>query len=117
MRQIQLNIGGQMRPFHFGLYVLGELIDSTGIDITEIDQYIGKNPIKAIPQLMYHSAAYALERQEKEVTFKVYDVLEWIEDAGGFDSDPVVKFLEAFNKSMTKNAPTEKPVKGEKKRG
>ena len=94
-QQIELDFEGTKLGFHFGLGFLGELLDSLGFSIDELQLNIEKNPFKVIPKLMYTSYSY-----------------------GGVTSEGVSSFLTAFTDSMTKDVPVAKnkiPTKGKPK--
>ena len=43
--------------------------------------------------------------------FDSFDVTDWIEEAGGFESEVFMQWQEAFVKSLTKDVPQGKEVK------
>ena len=104
---VEIEIGGELRKFHFGLGFLGELIDSFDLDIITLGEFAAKNPLKYDPIIMYCSAVYALKREGKTADFTQYDFVDWIKESGGIKSDPMLKFNEAFIKSLIKDVPSE----------
>ena len=116
--KITLDFDGKKLGFHFGLGFLGELLDSLGCSIEDLDSNIKNNPFKVIPKLMYTSYSYNLERQGEEVDLKLYDFIDLLDNVGGVSSESVSKFLTAFTDSMTKNVPVTPnkiPTSGKKK--
>ena len=116
--KLTLNFEGTDIGFHFGLGFLGELLDSLGYSINELDSKIKSNPFKVIPKLMHTSYAYNLEREGKEVDLKLFDFVDLLDSVGGVDSENVSKFLTAFTDSMTKDipvTPNKIPTSGKKK--
>lgn len=107
MKQITLNIGGQERTFYFGLGFLGNFIEKSGVSMAEIDNKIVENPFKWIPEIMYHSLAFGFIRKNETLTFDSFDVAEWIDEDGGFESDNIKAFFEAFKNSLTKDVPAQ----------
>ena len=107
MKQITLNIGGQDRIFYFGLGFLGNLIEKSGVGMNEIDTKIAENPFKWIPEIMYHSLAFGFIRKNETLTFDAFDVAEWIDEDGGFESENIKRFFEAFTNSLIKNVPVQ----------
>lgn len=105
MNEIVIDLGNIRQGFKFGTWVLGELVEHLGCTVEDIEAKINDNPFKTLPLLFYYSAVLYNKHQKEPVNFEEHDVHHWIEIAGGFDSKPVVKILETFNKSMTKNAP------------
>lgn len=111
MKQITLNIGGQERVFYFGLGFLGNLIEKSGVGMHEIDSKIQENPFKWMPEIMYHSVAYGFIKQNEIVPFTAFDVVDWIDTDGGFDSKAVVDFFGAFRQSLVKDVSTQPDTK------
>lgn len=111
MNQIKLTIGGEERIFHFGLWFLGELLEKENMPIQEIGQKTVLNPYKWNPIIMYHSLASGYTINNEEPLFTKKDVVEWIEQAGGFDSEVFNKWQDAFVKSLTKDVPEDKEPK------
>jgi len=107
MKQITLNIGGQDRVFYFGLGFLGNLIEKSGVAMHEIDAKIQENPFKWMPEIMYHSVAFGFIRQNQEIPFTTFEVADWIDADGGFDSKVVISFFEAFRQSLVKDVPSQ----------
>ena len=110
MNKITLNIGGKDREFHFGLGFLGNLLESEGIQMNEIDSKITENPFKWLPLIMYYSCAFPYKRKNEFPDFDAFDVSEWVDEIG-MDSKVVVDFFTAFNQSLTKNVPEDKSKK------
>ena len=117
MKQITLNIGGQDRIFYFGLGFLGNLIEKSGVGMHEIDAKIQENPFKWMPLIMFHSVAFGYIRNNEEIPFTSFEVADWIDADGGFDSKVVIDFFAAFRQSLVKDVPidTKKKKKVTKK--
>ena len=113
MNEIVIDLGNTRQGFRFGTWVLGELQEHLNISVEEVEDKINKNPFKTLPLLFYYSAVLYNKHQKQPIDFEEHDVHNWIDQAGGFDSNPVMKILETFNNSMTKNAPE---VKGDGKK-
>lgn len=111
MKQITLNLGGEDRVFYFGLGFLGNLIEKSGVGMHEIDSKIQENPFKWMPEIMFHSVAFGFIRQGQEVPFNSFHVADWIDADGGFDSQNVMRFFEAFRQSLVKDVPIENDSK------
>lgn len=106
MNYIELEIGGAKRGFRFGLGCLGEMVHELGIDVSELDDFLTKNPIKGIPTLVYHGAKYEVRRMGDEVDFTIYDVYDWIEDLeGGINDAKIATLIDVFTKSLSKDVP------------
>jgi len=111
MKQITLNIGGQDRTFYFGLGFLGNLLESENISIQEIGIKATANPYKWNPLIMYYSCAFGYVKLGEAIPFTSFDVTDWIEEAGGFESDVYKSFELAFSQSLTKDVPESKDKK------
>ena len=105
MKQITLNIGGEDRVFYFGLGFLGNLIEKSGVGMHEIDAKISENPFKWMPEIMFHSVAFGDIRNNETIPFTAFDVADWIDTDGGFDSKVVIDFFAAFRQSLVKDVP------------
>ena len=110
-KQAKINLGGKERTFYFGLGFLGLFIEKTGVSMDSLQDFMKKNPFKAIPQMMFYSLAYGYVRQDLEPDFNIYVVTEWIDDDGGGDGPAVKEFLDAFNGSMGIKLPVNETVK------
>ncbi len=113
INKITLDVLGKT-DFSFGLGFLGDLLDETNLTIDGIIDKLNKNPFKMIPVLMYQSAKYAAMRKGDDLLFKQYELMDWIDENGGVQNDGIVKFMDAFTKSLTKDVPKEKEVKQSK---
>ena len=111
MKQIDLEIGGELRTFYFGLGFLGNLLEKENISIQEIGIKATENPYKWNALIMYHSCSFGYIRKGEEIPFNAFEVAEWIEDAGGFGSDVYKAFELAFSQSLTKDVPEQKDTK------
>ena len=114
MNEIIVTIGKERRGFRFGTWVLGELVDHLGCRVEDLEDKINGNPFKSIPLLFYYSAVLYKMAQKEEIDFAELDVHDWIETAGGFDSETVMKVITAFRVAMTKDTPEGK--EGDKKK-
>jgi hypothetical protein len=105
MKQIELELGGEKRTFYFGLGFLGNLLEKENISIQEIGVKAMANPYKWNPLIMYHSVSYGFLKKGETVPFTSHDVVDWIEYAGGFESDVYKAFELAFSQSLVKDVP------------
>ena len=105
-----LKIGDRELGFSFGLAFLGELLEQTDLSIDEIVSKMNRNPFKMIPTIMYYSTKLYSERRGEEFVFSLFDVTDWLDEAGGVGNENVAKFLKAFTSSLTKDVPKEDEV-------
>lgn len=115
MKKINLFIGEQYRDFYFGLGFLGNLIEKSGLSMVDLDAKIQENPFKYVPEIMYHSLAYGYIRKGENPDFDAYDVSDWIDDNGGFESETIIAFFTAFRQSLVKDVPEQKQEETKKK--
>ena len=110
----KLELGGKERTFYFGLGFLGMIVDKTTTTLENLKDDVKKNPFKVIPELMYYSLEYGYLRNGLQPEFNKYDVSEWIDDEGGFESKLVMDFISALGQSMDAKLPEDKTVKKNK---
>jgi len=116
MDNLTLKINDRLLEFTFGLGFLGELLDHTNLSIDELVDKLNKNPFKMIPVIMFESADYVLKKQSKDIDFTQYDFTDWIDLDGGVGSESIVRFLDAFTHSLTKDVPKEDELVEESKK-
>lgn len=114
MNSIVIEIGGKERKFSFGLGFLGELLEHFDMSISELGEKSSKNPFKYEPLIMFVSARYAADLAGDTIDFTLNDFIGWIDDDGGIKGEKMLKFNEAFLKSLTYNVP-EQPQENKKK--
>ena len=107
MTKFELTVNGKPISFHIGLGFLGEYQYKNDITIDEVISRVSTNPWKFIPDMMYESAKYRAKRDNKELDFNVNDLLDDIDDDGGFNCKGFRKFLELFIASLSDNVPQE----------
>jgi hypothetical protein len=105
MNKITLTINKRKLDFHFGLFFIGEALDTLDLSIDDIGVNLSKNPFKLVPELMYISASYGLRRKGKEIDFTKDEFFDWLDNDGGFSNGNLGKFLDAFTKSLTLDVP------------
>ncbi len=111
---IALNIGNKKLNCSLGLGFLGELLDATDMGIEEIGEKMQKNPFKLIPLMIYNSAKYAAELDGKEFDMTLRDVVQLLDANGGLGNKEVVRFIQKWTESMTKDVPDEEAVEDSK---
>lgn len=114
--QIQIDIGGKKRGFHFGMWVIMQIADrNNGMNIIEFIQLGKSNPLKYFGELLYLSGTLYNNVNGIEPDFNEYSVYDWID----MDSPELVKLIESFNDSLSFNGKTlsqiVKDQEGEKK--
>jgi len=109
MSTLKLTIDKKEYNFTLGLGFLGEVLDELDLDITQLISKYDKNPFKYVPILVYHSAKYSNELDNKEVNFTLKDIIRGIENDGALTdkNTSIIKFNEAFVRSLTKDVPVE----------
>jgi len=112
----KLELGGKERTFYFGLGFLGMLIENTSSTLETLEGDIKTNPFKVIPELMFYSLKYGYVRKDLQPDFNKYDVSDWIDDEGGFESKVVLDFMDGLGESMDPKLPEDKTVKKNKVR-
>lgn len=98
-------MGGKPRSFHFGIGFIGNAIDRLGVAAHELEDYINRNPIRAIPIMIYESYLFQHELDGTKPEISRAEFYEIYEEAGGLDSQLVVEFNEKLGASRTKHVP------------
>jgi hypothetical protein len=100
--RIEITLGGEPRALHFGMGFVGELLEGTGKDLSEIGEALAKNPYKWAPEIIHRAMAYASQRDKKEFGVSLQEVTDWIDDEGGITSQVIEDSMKAFNDSLFK---------------
>lgn len=116
MNRITLNIDNKDVQFWFGLGFLGEMIERTGLTLNDIVDRMGSNPFKMIPLLMLESCKYASMRKGEDNSFDDFYFADWIDNNGGVQNEKVIKFMNKFNDSLTKDVPKDEVESEPKKK-
>ena len=116
MVTIKLKINNTEYTSILGLYLIGELIESTKLDYDKLLKAYELNPFKYMPLFWYYSVKSSLELDGRDIEFSKSDFYGWIEDDGGIQNKELVKFGDAFVRSLTKDVPVEEEKKGAKKK-
>ena len=114
-KKAEIEFGGEMRTFYFGLGFLGLYVEKTDNPLDNLLEDVQKNPFKVIPDLMYYSLLYGFIRQEIAPPFNRYDVIDWIDEEGGVGGEKILKFMELLGDSMNPNLPEDKSIKKKNK--
>lgn len=114
MKGLTIEINGKERKFSFGLGFIGELIEGSGIDISEIITKLNANPYKYTPEYMYYSHKYERESLGEVMELTKYDFGKWIDDHPKlYAADEVKSFIEGLLKSLTKDVPAQEATETE----
>lgn len=113
MSILKLTIDKKKYTFEFGLGFLGEVLEALDCSIDELIAKYDKNPFRTVPLLVYHSAKFYLELENKEVDFTLRDITEGIDKDGGLTdkNKSIMRFNDAFVKYLLKDIPKEEGVK------
>lgn len=122
MNYVELDLGGKKRGAKLGIGYLRFVTDEKGITLDEFfktfqEMASGKNleMLYTVIDLLYKSLLYNCKRKREEPDFDYDDVLEWIDDDGGFNSDVYKVFMESltlsFGADLGKNQPQKKGAK------
>jgi hypothetical protein len=102
-------IKGKPIGFKFGLGFLSRLLEGSGIHASKIGDAIEENPFKVLPVMMYEAHKYNEERAKREFNLTVDDIIDWIDEDGGFNGGLLPSFVEAWKNSMGKDVPDARP--------
>lgn len=104
MTKFELNIDGKSIAFHIGIGFLGEFQEKEDLSINELVAKLDKNPWKMLPKLMYESALY---RANGNLSFTEKDLIDYIDNDGGFASKSLQDFLQRFMNTLVKDVPND----------
>lgn len=113
MNYVELEIGGKKRGAKLGIGFLKSVTDAKNISLDDLFKSVqGANAIFLIIELMYYSLAYNAKRKGEEFTNTLDDVMDWVDEEGGFASGTYNQFSEAlgnsFKTDMGKDTPQKK---------
>ena len=104
--KVELVIKEQKTIFALGLGYIGELLENTGFEIDSLVDKINSNPFKYAPIMMFESLNYSKVRYGQPNPFtSVGELMDWLDENGSIQNEQLMKFLEAFTKSLTKDVP------------
>jgi len=63
-KKAEIEFGGQMRTFYFGIGFLGMFVENTTNTLATLEDNLLKNPFKVLPELMYYSLLYGYLKQK-----------------------------------------------------
>lgn len=114
MNYTELELGGKKRGAKLGIGFLKAVTEEMKISLEELVQKLqnpGMDAIFLISQLIYVSLAYNCKRKKEDVDFDQDDVFDWIDDAGGVNSDIYKTFTASLTGSLGADLGKEKPQK------
>lgn len=95
--KVSINIGGKKRTCRLGLGFMEASLEAEQPDNNDITQV-------STVRLLYHSLVYAVNRNEKEPDFDLYDIFDWVDEIG-LHSPEIKKFQIAFFESLKVHMP------------
>lgn len=116
MNYTELDLGGKKRGAKLGIGFLKSVTDAKNITLDELFNMLkdsGSQALFFIPELIFLSLAYNCKRKKEELDFDQDDVFDWIDEAGGVNSDIYKTFTEALTQSLGVDLGKEKPQKKE----
>lgn len=106
--------GGIKIPVKFGTGALEIFCDINNCDLDFFDKLFDENSgmrlidqMKAYRRALYAGAAYAAQSSGKPVDFNEYTAGDWIDETGGYGSEPVKMIIKGLISSIYGNAKTE----------
>ncbi len=111
---IEIEIGGKVRAFRFGLKAIGDMQHDLGLSLIQLGRELIDNPFRVVPSILYHGHKYETQRRKQQVDFTSDDFSEWLEDFDGTYAHPKINdVLQVFVDSTAKYIPKPDQV-GEK---
>lgn len=106
-KELVLKLGGKDRTFTFGLFFIGEVLETLDIDYNTMLNKVVKNPFKYGPILMYESLKNTYKRDKLNIEFSQDDVLIWLENEELFGTDAILEFINVFTGNNENKTPIE----------
>ncbi len=106
--------GGKERTFWLGLGFLSSFLKESKTTIETFDKALSDNPFDMIPLMVYCSLKYGYDRVGADLDINKFQVVEWIDEAGGVGGDFTVFFLEKFGQAMEDPAKEKTKLNGKK---
>ena len=103
MNYIEIEVGGELRGFRFGLGVIGDLMNHFQMDFIGLGEMMQANNMFSLaPALLYFGHYHAVRKEGKKVEFTIYDCEEWVENASkGILNDDIQSVAVVFLQSMS----------------
>lgn len=114
MNYIELEIGGKKRGLKLGLGYLKHVTASKKISLDEFFKLLsesGSEALLLVPELIFLSLEYNYKRKKETLDFDQEDVFDWIDDAGGVNSEVYKTFMESLTQSLGTDLGKETPQK------
>ena len=114
MNYLELEIGGEKRGLKLGLGYLKHVTDAKKIKLDELFTLLrdsGAEALFLVPELIFLSLEYNYKRKKEAPEFDQDDVFDWIDDAGGVNSDIYKTFMESLTQSLGTDMGKETPQK------
>ena len=99
-KNFKAEFGGKERTFWLGMGFLGMFLKETKTTVETLDKALSDNPFEMIPAMVYCSLMYGYKRAKADLDFTKFEVVEWLDDAGGVSGDFVINFLDEFGEAM-----------------
>ena len=114
MNYIELEIGEEKRGLKLGLGYLKHVTNTKKITLDELFNLLkdaGSEALFLIPELIFLSLEYNCKRKNETPGFDQDDVFDWIDEAGGVNSDIYKTFMESLTESLGTDLGKETPQK------
>lgn len=98
--QCIVSLGGHDRLLHFGMGFMAMLLEKTSISADEIGEAIQKNPFKTTAEIIQCAMHYAHIRNGKEFSTTLYEIYDWVDNAGGFNCEAIKTVMTTLTASM-----------------
>lgn len=102
MNYAKLKLGGKDRGIKLGIGYLKHLTEVYKCPLEDVFAKLnGMQAVLVMPEFIYHSLVLNDNKASRNIDYTVDDVIEWLDEAGGIQSEAWKLFQESFKKSVT----------------
>ena len=114
---VEIEIGGKLRAFRFGLEVIGDIQEHLDLDIAGVGRMSIRNPFKIVPVIFFYGHKYETQERGRLVDFTISDFAKWIGEFEDTYAHPDIDgVLKVFFDTVIKYTPGAKKVEAELKK-
>lgn len=114
---IEIEIGGKIRAFRFGLEVIGDIQEHLDVDVTGLGRLSIKNPFKLVPVIFFYGHSFETKERGRLIDFTISDFAKWISEFDQTYAHPEIDgVLTVFFDAVIKYTPGAKKIKADLKK-
>lgn len=114
---VEIEIGGKVRAFRFGLGTVGRIQKHLNVDIAGLGEQSIKNPFMTVPVILFFGHEHETRKRGQVVDFSIENFEDWLEDFEGTFAHPDIDgVLKVFFDSLMNMIPGAKEKQVELKK-